>query len=63
MVARIFVEDRLALRMFHTGQSLVEAPNDEQQKAAEADCSDWSDFVDFSHEEFNFLWNEMQWCS
>lgn len=44
-------------------ESLVEVPNDEQQKAAEADCSDWLDFVDFSHEENNFLWSEMQWCS
>ncbi|PRQ18898.1 putative transcription factor NAM family [Rosa chinensis] len=45
-------------------ESLVEVPIDEQQKTADEDCSDWLEsMINFSPEENNFLWSEMQWCS
>ncbi|KAM5573488.1 NAC domain-containing protein 2-like [Rosa sericea] len=44
-------------------ESLVQVPTDEQQKTADEDSSDWLESINFSPEENNFLWSEMQWCS
>ncbi|KAM5573877.1 hypothetical protein ABKV19_013427 [Rosa sericea] len=43
-------------------ESLVEVPSTvEQQKTADEDCSDWLESINFSPEENNFLFSEMQW--
>ncbi|XP_062028698.1 NAC domain-containing protein 2-like [Rosa rugosa] len=43
-------------------ESLVEVPSTvEQQKTADEYCSDWLESINFSPEENNLLWSDMQW--
>ncbi|XP_024171822.1 NAC domain-containing protein 2-like [Rosa chinensis] len=43
-------------------ESLLEVPSTvEQQKTADEDCSDWLESINFSPEENNLLWSDLQW--
>ncbi|XP_040370564.1 NAC domain-containing protein 67-like [Rosa chinensis] len=56
------VENSTLLSAPTSSMSLVEVSSTvEQQKTADEDCSDWLESINFSPEENNFLFSEMQW--